>query len=107
MDKSILRRIEALESKIPSELYVKIFKDEEEKIVSAKEYYYKYLPEGWEWGEGVRSGTKISDMGYLLDGMFIQTCMQNGMSYEEAVESVKNTAEGSLVECEQKRKKHE
>ena len=101
--KNLYSRLETLENRTPNEIYVKIFKDDEEKIVSAKSYYYDYLPKGWGWGDGVQSGSKLSDMAYLLDGIAIQTDMSNGISYEDAVARCKASADGSAVDREKER----
>ena len=103
--KNLYSRLEELESHSPNEIYVKIFKGDEEKMVTAKSYYYDYLPKGWAWGDGVQSGSKISDMAYLLDGIMIQTDMSNGISYEDAVARCKASADGSAVDRERERSK--
>lgn len=101
--KNLYSRLEALEQRTPNELYVKIFKGDAEKLVTAKSYYYDYLPNGWGWGDGVQSGSKLSDMAYLLDGIAIQTDMSNGISYEDAVARCKASADGSAVDRERER----
>ena len=101
--KNLYSRLEELEQRTPNEIYVKIFKDGQEKLTTAKAYYYDYLPNGWGWGGSVQSGAKITDLAYLLDGMFIQTCMADGDSYETALAKCKETADGSAVDRERKR----
>ena len=101
--RNLYSRLKLLEKRSPNEIYVKIFKDGQEKIVTAKSYYYDYLPNGWGWGDGVQSGSKISDIAYLLDGMYIQTEMAKGISYEEAIARCKETADGSAVDRERER----
>lgn len=101
--KNLYSRLELLEKRSPNEIYVKIFKDGQEKIVTAKSYYYDYLPNGWGWGDGVQSGSKISDIAYLLDGTIIQTNMSNGDSYEIALAKCKESADGSAVDRERER----
>lgn len=101
--RSLINRLEDAESRSPSELLVKIFRDDEMQIVTAKRWYNELLPVGWFAEFGVVGGKKASDMAYILDGIMIQEYMMRGMSHAEAVEHLSAAADGSLVKLEEER----
>lgn len=101
--KSLINRLEKAESRSPSELLVKIYRDDEEQIVTAKRWYNELLPVGWFAEFGCFFTTNTSDMAYILDGLMIQETMRRGKSYSEAVEHLSAVDDGSLVKLEEER----